>query len=97
MYRIVLLSVLIASMISVNNGTPLDDYVNQPDPVFSWKLIQTHPSSKYTLHILNMTSQQWFNGIMIINQNKIFQRKTLFFSFIFITINLVALYGYYSA
>jgi hypothetical protein len=84
-------------MISINDGTPLDDYVNQPDPVFSWKLIETRPLSTSTVYILNMTSQQWFNGIIIFNQTKIFQRKTLFFSFIFITTNLVALYGYHSA
>jgi hypothetical protein len=84
-------------MISINDGTPLDDYVNQPDPAFSWKLIQTYPLSTSTVYILNMTSQQWFDGIIIFNQTKIFQRKTLFFSFIFITTNLVALYGYHSA
>ncbi len=97
MYRIVLLSVIIASMISINDGTPLDDYVNQPDPAFSWKLIQTHPLSTSTVYILNMTSQHWFNGIIIFNQTKVFQRKNLFFSFIFIPTNLVALYGYHSA
>jgi len=79
MYRIALLSIIVASIISINNGTPLDDYVNQPDPVFSWKLIETRPSSTYTLYILNMTSQQWFNGIIIFNQNKTFQRKRFLF------------------
>ncbi len=62
MYRMALLFVMIASIISINYGTPLDDYVNKPDPAFAWKLIQTYPSSTYTVYILNMTSQQWFNG-----------------------------------
>jgi hypothetical protein len=65
MYRIMLLFVMIASIINMNCGTPLDDYVNKPDPAFSWKVIQTYPSSTYTVYILNMTSQQWFDGIII--------------------------------
>ena len=63
MYRIVLLFVMVASIINIICGTPLDDYVNKPDPAFAWKLIETHPSSTYTVYILNMTSQQWLNGI----------------------------------
>lgn len=66
MYRnILLLFVTIFSIIYINEGTPLDDYVNKPDPTFSWKLIATYPSSTYTVHILNMTSQTWFDGIII--------------------------------
>jgi hypothetical protein len=65
MYRIVFLFVTIASIININDGTPLDDYINKPDPAFSWKLIQTYPSPTYTVYILNMTSQQWFDGIII--------------------------------
>jgi hypothetical protein len=43
-------------------ATPLDDYVNTPDPTFAWKLIQTYPSSTYTVYVLNMTSQKWLDG-----------------------------------
>ena len=43
-------------------GSPLDDYVNTPDPVFSWQRLQTYPQPTYTLYVLNMTSQQWFDG-----------------------------------
>jgi hypothetical protein len=46
-------------------STPLDDYVNTPDPMFSWKRLQTYPQPTYTLFILNMTSQQWFDGKII--------------------------------
>ncbi|CAF3924773.1 unnamed protein product, partial [Adineta steineri] len=42
-------------------ATPLDEYVNTPDPVFSWRRIQTYPQSLYTFYVLNMTSQQWFD------------------------------------
>jgi len=60
-YRKVLVFGMIASIINLNFGTPLDDYVNEPDPTFNWKLIQTYPSSTYALYILNMTSQKWFD------------------------------------
>ncbi|CAF1488253.1 unnamed protein product [Adineta ricciae] len=60
-----LISVLftVASAIIFNYGqaTPLDDYVNTPDPMFSWKRIQTYPLPTHTIYILNMTSQRWFD------------------------------------
>jgi hypothetical protein len=97
MYRILLLFVTIVSIIYINDGTPLDDYVYKPDPAFKWKLIDTYPSSTYTVYILNMTSQHWFDG-RIIEIKKIFFNETiLFFSFIFVAINLVALYDYHRA
>jgi len=71
MYRILLLFVTIATILNINYATPLDDYVNKPDPAFAWKLIQTYPSSTSTVYILNMTSQQWFDGITI-------ETKTIF-------------------
>jgi hypothetical protein len=49
----------------MNCGTPLDDYVNKPDPAFAWKLIRTYPSPTYTVYVLNMTSQQWLDGIIV--------------------------------
>ncbi|CAF3243804.1 unnamed protein product [Rotaria sp. Silwood2] len=42
-------------------GTPLDDYVNTPDPVFSWTRLHTNSLSTHTFYILNMTSQRWFD------------------------------------
>lgn len=62
MYRTVFLFVIIVAMMDVSGSTPLDDYVNKPDPTFSWKLIRTYPSSTYTVYVLNMTSQTWFDG-----------------------------------
>ncbi|XP_078691635.1 autocrine proliferation repressor protein A-like [Branchiostoma floridae x Branchiostoma belcheri] len=44
--------------------TPLDDYVNKPDPHYSyhevleWRL----KGPGYTMYLLNMTSQQWLTG-----------------------------------
>ncbi len=66
MYQIFLLFVTIVSIVKINYATPLDDYVNKPDPAYSWKLIQTYPSSTYTVYVLNMTSQKWFDGMILI-------------------------------
>jgi hypothetical protein len=66
MDRILFLWTTIVCFVHVIYGTPLDDYVNKPDPAFSWKLLQTYPSPTYTVYVLNMTSQQWLNGIIII-------------------------------
>lgn len=62
MYQKVLLFVITFLVINIIDGTPLDDYVNKPDPTYSWKLIETYPSSQYTVYVLNLTSQQWFDG-----------------------------------
>lgn len=62
------IGIFIALYAGVPNGylaTPLDDYVNIPDPMFSWKRLETYPQPSYTLYILNMTSQQWFDGKII--------------------------------
>lgn len=74
-------------------GTPLDDYVNTPDPMFSWQRLETYPEVSHTLYILNMTSQKWFDGKYFIPcRCSIIQM--FFFSRIFIfTIDLVALYS----
>ncbi|CAF2989661.1 unnamed protein product [Rotaria sp. Silwood2] len=54
---------IVVFIVASNNclGTPLDDYVNTPDPMFSWKRLQTYPLPTHTLYVLNMTSQQWFD------------------------------------
>jgi hypothetical protein len=65
MYRIFLLFAAIVSIVNINYGTPLDDYVNKPGPVFSWKLLATHIELTNTRYILNMTSQQWFDGTQL--------------------------------
>ena len=98
MVRTLVLLVIFLLAISKNYSTPLDDYVNKPDPNFSWKLLQTYPSSTYTLYVLNMTSQQWIDGLIvkIEKKSKFMIDVHHFSSFIFITITLVALYDYYS-
>ena len=59
----------VASAIIFNycQATPLDDYVNTPDPMFSWKRLQTYPLPTHTIYILNMTSQRWFDGTLTVS------------------------------
>jgi hypothetical protein len=54
--------VIFAIVWNTCGGTPLDDYVNTPDSTFGWKLLQTYPQPTFTLYVLNMTSQKWFDG-----------------------------------
>lgn len=62
MYRMCLIAIVISILnIDFNAGTPLDDYVNTPDPNFSWKLLKTYTNPTYSMFILNMTSQKWLN------------------------------------
>ncbi|CAF4774177.1 unnamed protein product [Rotaria sp. Silwood1] len=62
MYLINLIFIVIVVVASNNClGIPLDDYVNTPDPMFSWKRLQTYPLPTHTLYVLNMTSQKWFD------------------------------------
>lgn len=94
MYRLLSLLVMMISMIERSDATPLDDYVNKPDPIFSWKLIRTYPSSTYTVYVLNMTSQTWFDGRFSMIEMKI---PFVFSSRIFKSTSLVALYDHHRA
>lgn len=64
MYAIGILIIFVYILVAFNscNSSPLEDYVNTPDPVFSWKRLQTYPKGTHTLYVLNMTSQRWFDG-----------------------------------
>ena len=93
MCRILLLFITSFAIVQLNDATPLDDYVNKPDPNFAWKLIQTYPSSAYTVYVLNLTSQKWFDGRSISTWSGYFHVPIISsFSFIFLSTNLVALY-----
>ena len=49
------------------NSTPLDDYVNEPDPHYSYQLIQTYTEVGYKVYVLNMTSQKWMDETYVTN------------------------------
>jgi hypothetical protein len=79
----------------MNDATPLDDYVNKPDPAFAWKHIKTYLSLTHTNYILNMTSEKWMDSRIIEIKRRFFDEIIFFLRFILITINMLALYGYY--
>ncbi|CAF3418565.1 unnamed protein product, partial [Rotaria sp. Silwood2] len=53
----------IVTFVSQYQSTPLDDYVNAPDPHFSWTIIKTYEEPDYKLYIVNFTSQKWIDEI----------------------------------
>lgn len=55
-----IVSILIICIGSMN-ATPLDDYVNTPDPHYTYELLKTYDQVGYKIHILNMTSQKWLD------------------------------------
>ena len=67
MYRneLVVIFLNTLALIGQYQSTPLDDYVNAPDPHFGWTVLNTYEQLDYKLYILNFTSQKWIDG----NQN----------------------------
>jgi hypothetical protein len=47
-------------------STPLDDYVNRPDPTYSYRLINEYRGPGYTLYNINMTSQTWKSSMYVL-------------------------------
>ena len=42
--------------------TPLDDYVNRPDPTYQYSVLSTWNREGYAIHNINLTSQTWLAG-----------------------------------
>lgn len=40
-------------------STPLDRYVQAPDPAYKWELVSTVNGSNYTAYVIELTSQSW--------------------------------------
>lgn len=51
----------------ITNATPLDDYVNTPDPNYKYELIKTYNQEGFKMYVLNMTSQKWQNESVVSN------------------------------
>lgn len=49
----------LSSSFSVVQATPLDDYVNAPDPTYTWNIHNEIQGVGWTAYVLNLTSQQW--------------------------------------
>jgi len=44
--------------------TVLDDYVNKPDPYYSYRAMkQPYKGDGFTTYFINMTSQKWLTGV----------------------------------
>jgi PhoPQ-activated pathogenicity-related protein len=64
------LSIFLAVFLSAVaiSATPLDDYVNTPDPHYKYELIYTYNDQvDYKIYILNMTSQKWKDETFVKN------------------------------
>ena len=60
--KLPLLVLLQACSLSV--CTVLDDYVNKPDPYYSYRAMkQPYKGDGFTTYFLNMTSQKWLTGM----------------------------------
>jgi len=57
-YLIVLL-VLVGMINTSGAGTPLDHYVNTPDPSYRYEVVNTSAGKGYTAYIIDMVSQRW--------------------------------------
>ena len=44
---------------------PLVDYVYRPDSNYEWSVYSRTPQQGFTTVYLSMTSQQWFDGMLI--------------------------------
>jgi PhoPQ-activated pathogenicity-related protein len=57
----------LAIVASSVGSTPLDDYVNTPDPHYKYELIQSYQMPGYSIHVLNLTSQKWLDETIVVN------------------------------
>ena len=53
------LAIGICLIVATISATPLDDYVNTPDPHYKYELIYTYDRVGFKVYVLNMTSQKW--------------------------------------
>lgn len=54
--------VVLISVISLACATPLDDYVNRPDPTYAWNVAGSFTGVGYTAYSINLTSQTWLTA-----------------------------------
>ena len=52
--------------------TPLDRYVNAPDPSFRYEILDVYDEVDCTLVIVNLTSQRWTNSKYITNTHQLY-------------------------
>lgn len=52
---------LLLALTSKAYTTPLDDYVNEPDPHYNYTLITIQQEVGFKVYVINMTSQKWMD------------------------------------
>ncbi len=56
------LLISVAVLITAVRSTPLDDYVNKPDPTYEYRdLGNAFKGDGFTSYFINMTSQTWLS------------------------------------
>lgn len=50
---------VLLSLVAVSFATPLDDYVNAPDPTYSWETVNSVRGLNFTAYNIKLTSQTW--------------------------------------
>ena len=58
-WKVVVCAVAVSFCVGTAWSTDLDDYVNTPDPAYSWSLANTIPGAGYTDYVLYIESQDW--------------------------------------
>lgn len=53
--------IVLVAAVSVST-TPLDDFVNQPDPTFNWKLVNSVKGADFMTYNIFLTSQTWLTA-----------------------------------
>ena len=62
-----LIAGLLSSFLVQVESTPLDDYVNKPDPTYRYEdLGNPFKGEGYTSYFINLTSQTWLSGMQMI-------------------------------
>ena len=52
----------VAAVLASSSATPLDDYVNMPDPTYEFRYLGTPwKGDGYTSYFINLTSQMWLS------------------------------------
>lgn len=57
--RRLLLTGLVAALAAAAQPTELDRYVAEPDPTYSWRLVQSLAGTGYRTYVLELISQSW--------------------------------------
>jgi len=58
-------AILAAFCLAVVCATPLDDYVNKPDPTYKWETVNSVRGQNFTAYNIKLTSQTWMDPSVV--------------------------------